>query len=91
MTEQRKEVRIDTVSKQESGPKNQERTVELCFKEKGSNPPVCGVHKVCLVRRETSLDRLGPFLGRITCFICPVSELVVHDPDENRPDWRWRE
>jgi hypothetical protein len=59
--------------------------VERCLKEKDSNPPICGVHKVRLVRDETPIDPLAPFMGRISCLICPVSELVVIDSDENRP------
>jgi hypothetical protein len=86
MTEQPKEVRIDAVNEQDSGPKNQKRTVERCFKEKDSNPPVCGVHKVSLVEGETPIDPLAPHLGRINCLICPVSGFVVLDSDENGPD-----
>jgi hypothetical protein len=59
--------------------------VERCFKEKNSNPPNCGVHKVLLQRGEALIDRLAPYLGRITCLICPISELVVHDSDEYEP------
>jgi hypothetical protein len=58
---------------------------EQCFKLKESNPPICGVHKVPLIRRETPIDPLAPSLGRISYLICPTSELVVHDSDENRP------
>jgi hypothetical protein len=62
-----------------------ELMAEQCFKLQYSNPPICGVHNVPLIRRETPIDPLAPRLGRISYLICPTSELVVHDPDENRP------
>ena len=58
---------------------------EQCFKLRDSNPATFGVHKVHLVRRETPIDPLAPSLERISYLICPTSELVVHDSDENRP------
>jgi hypothetical protein len=32
---------------------------ERCFKEKNSNPPACGVHKVQLVQGRTPIDPLA--------------------------------
>ena len=57
---------------------------ERCFKKKDSSPPSCGVHNVLLVFGETAIDPLAPYLGRVNCFICPISELVVHDSDGNQ-------
>ena len=85
MTEQHNEVSVDAVNEQELGTKNRKPMVKRCFKEKDSNLPICGVHNVPLIRRETPIDSLAPRLGRISCLICPTSELVVHDSDENRP------
>jgi hypothetical protein len=58
---------------------------ERCFRKKDSNPPLCGVHNVCLVRSETPIDPLAPYLGRLTCLICPISEMVVLDSDGDQP------
>jgi hypothetical protein len=55
---------------------------EQCFKKKGSNPPVCGVHNVPLVQNRISIDPLAPGLGHITCFRCPVSHAIVLDVEE---------
>ena len=56
-----------------------------CFKAKGTNPPVCGVHNVRLVQSETPIDPLAPHLGRIASLICPVSRFVVLDSDGDEP------
>lgn len=58
---------------------------EWCFKEKNSEPPICGVHKVPLYQSKTPIDRLAPFIGHVSCLICPISELVVLDSNENEP------
>ena len=52
---------------------------EQCFREKDSNPPVCGAHKVQLVLGESPIDPLAPHLGRVSVLICPISKLVVDD------------
>ena len=59
--------------------------VEGCFKEKDSNPPICGVHNVLLKRGVALIDPLAPFLGLITCLICPVSRFVVLDSNGDEP------
>jgi hypothetical protein len=54
---------------------------ESCFKKKISDPPVCGVHNVAIAQRTISIDSNAPELGRITCYICPVSRAVVREGD----------
>lgn len=56
-----------------------EPMAEHCFRKKDSNPPLCGVHNVLLVEGEASIDPLAPYLGSVTCLICPISRLVVLD------------
>ena len=55
---------------------------ERCFLEKGSEPPMCGVHKRALVRAEIPIDAQAPQLGRIPCFRCPVSGIVLKDEEK---------
>jgi hypothetical protein len=55
---------------------------EQCFKKKGSNPHVCGVHNVPLVQNRISNDPLAPRLGHITLLRCPASHAVVPDVEE---------
>jgi hypothetical protein len=50
---------------------------ERCFRKKGSDPPLCGVHNVGLVLSKIRHDLLVPYIGHVTCLICPVSQLVV--------------
>jgi hypothetical protein len=57
---------------------------QRCFKEKDSDPPTCGVHKVPLVASDTPIDPLAPHLGRVASLICPVSKLVVQDSSANQ-------
>jgi len=52
---------------------------EQCFNKKGSNPPVCGVHNVALETGLIPIDVNAPCLGRISCYVCPVSQIVVPD------------
>jgi hypothetical protein len=51
----------------------------FCFQNKGSNPPVCGVHKAALVRTQVTIDPNAPQIGQITCFRCPISRNVVQE------------
>ncbi len=51
-----------------------------CFRKKGSNPPVCGVHQVPLVPVTVAIDHNAPHLGQVPCYMCPVSRQVVPDP-----------
>ena len=53
--------------------------MEKCFSKKGSNPPVCEVHKVAVVRKRVAIDPYAPALGSVTCILCPVSRAVVRE------------
>jgi hypothetical protein len=50
-----------------------------CFLKKDSNPPLCGVHNLPVTRESIPIDPDVPDLGRITCFVCPVSRKVLSD------------
>ena len=52
---------------------------ERCFKKKGSDPPVCGVHKGRLIESRVPIDANAPYLEEITCLMCPVSKGVTLD------------
>ena len=53
--------------------------VKPCFKTKGSNPPVCGIHRVPLARRQSSeIPSLSKFAD-FAFYVCPVSGYVVRD------------
>lgn len=51
----------------------------LCFREKDSYPPVCGIHNVALVESKLPIDQNAPHLGYVTGYVCPVSGQVVMD------------
>jgi len=56
-----------------------------CFKKKGSDPPVCGVHNVPLILRQSLEDSVLSKLGDFAFFVCPVSGYVVRDsPPQKR-------
>jgi hypothetical protein len=52
-----------------------------CFRKKESTPPACGLHDVVLEQRMIAIDENAPYLGRVTCFVCPVSNSVVEDAE----------
>ena len=52
-----------------------------CFRKKESNPPACGLHDVELEQRVIAIDENAPYLGRVTCFVCPASDSVVEDTE----------
>jgi hypothetical protein len=52
---------------------------EPCFKKKSTNPPVCGVHDVTLIQHLVSIEQNAPGLGKIVCYRCPVTGVVVSD------------
>ena len=56
-----------------------------CFRKKESNPPACGLHNVALEERVVAIDENAPYLGRVTCFVCPVSDAVLGDTDVSHP------
>ncbi len=51
----------------------------VCFKEKGSDPAICGVHRTPLIACEDLVDPSAPGLGVITCLKCPASGRIVLD------------
>jgi len=52
---------------------------EPCFKTRDSNPPVCGVHNLPLVKFQVAIDMNAPELGMVDCFICSVSHTVARE------------
>ena len=52
-----------------------------CFREKDSNPSACGVHNVALVQSTIPIDENAPYLGQVTCWICPVGGTVLQDSE----------
>jgi hypothetical protein len=49
----------------------------LCMQKKDSNLPLCAMHNVPLKQDRISIDPNAPALGRITCYVCPISNSVV--------------
>jgi hypothetical protein len=56
-----------------------------CFRKKESNPPACGLHNVTLEHRVIAIDENVPLLGRVICFVCPVSGSVLGDAEVSHP------
>jgi hypothetical protein len=56
-----------------------------CFIKKGSNPTVCGVHKVRLIERQSVENRVLSRLGDFVFFVCPMSGEVLNDPPTGAP------
>ena len=52
---------------------------EQCFRKKGSNPPVCGVHNVPLVNKQLPAEFIASGYKGFTFFVCPVSGEVLND------------
>jgi hypothetical protein len=50
-----------------------------CYTKNISNPLICGVHNVAIVQRQILIDSNAPGLGRVTCYMCPVSRAVVRE------------
>lgn len=50
-----------------------------CFRKKNSNPPVCGVHNVPLVRKRLPNEMIGAGYKGLIFFVCPVSGDVFND------------
>jgi len=51
----------------------------LCFIKRNSYPPACAVHDAVLVRETLPIDANAPYLGQVTCYVCPVSRNVPLD------------
>jgi CheY-like chemotaxis protein len=58
-------------------PSRRNQMVQQCFSRDGSDPPVCAVHKVRVVQKQIPIDPNAPALGRVTCNLCPVSQMVI--------------
>jgi hypothetical protein len=50
-----------------------------CTRKKGSEPPVCDVHNVLLVRKELSAPMIAEGYKGFTFLVCPVSGKVLDD------------
>lgn len=52
---------------------------EPCSIKKDSNPPVCGVHNVRLIRKQLPDEMIASGYKRFTFLACPVSGAVLND------------
>ena len=59
---------------------------ERCFKEKDSNPLICGVHKVPLVRKQLPFELTAAGFKAFTFLVCPVSGEVLTDETAHSQD-----
>ena len=50
-----------------------------CTRKKGSEPPVCDVHNVPLVRKDLSAEMIAAGYAGFTFLVCPVSGTVLDD------------
>jgi len=50
-----------------------------CFKKEGSNPPMCGIHNVPLVKATLPIDANSLHIGSVTCYVCPESHRVADE------------
>ena len=55
---------------------------EQCFKKKLSNPPVCGVHNVPLIKAKLPYEFLAAGFKGSTFLVCPVGGEVLTDGAE---------
>jgi hypothetical protein len=51
----------------------------LCFWNRNSLTPMCGVHNAALVKTIVQVDNVAPHLGQISCYICPKSGRVLQE------------
>jgi hypothetical protein len=65
---------------------------EPCFKKKDSNPPVCGVHNVALVRKQLPEGMVASGYKALTYLSCPVSGQVLNEEasSQGNPDTKSR-
>jgi hypothetical protein len=59
---------------------------EQCFIKIGSKPPVCGVHNVGLLKRQSSEDSIASKFGDFSFLVCPVSGQILNDATTNYTD-----
>lgn len=53
--------------------------IKPCVWKKGSDPPVCEVHDVKLVRKELPAEMIAAGYKGFTFLVCPVSGAVLDD------------
>ncbi len=51
-----------------------------CFMKKDSNPPICGVHNVPLVKKQLPNEMVAAGYKGFTYLVCPVTGAVLNDP-----------
>lgn len=52
---------------------------ERCFRMKGSNPPIWGVHNVPLVQEQLPADMIASGYKALTFLVCPTSGQVLNE------------
>jgi hypothetical protein len=50
-----------------------------CFRKVGSNPPICGVHNVQLVRKELPDEMVAAGYKGFTFLVSPVGGIVLNE------------
>jgi hypothetical protein len=50
-----------------------------CVQKTIMNVPYCAQHNVRLKQEQIPIDSNAPGLGRISCFVCPISQSVVRE------------
>jgi hypothetical protein len=48
--------------------------------KKDSNPPICGVHNVPLVKKQLPNEMVAAGYKGFTYLVCPVTGAVLNDP-----------
>jgi hypothetical protein len=57
---------------------------QWCFKQKDTNPPICGIHKVLLTRKQLPDELIASGYKAFTFLMCPVSGQVLNDDEESK-------
>jgi hypothetical protein len=57
---------------------------EKCFKKEDSEPPVCGVHDVPLIKRQLPEEMIAVGYKFLTFLACPVSGAVLNDDKKRK-------
>jgi hypothetical protein len=64
---------------QQAHPDRETPMQVLCMQKKDSSMPLCNMHNVALKQQQIAIDSNAPSLGRITCYVCPISRSVVRE------------
>jgi hypothetical protein len=59
-------------------------SVVACIRKAGSNPPVCGVHNVKLVRKQLPAELIAVGYKGSTFLVCPVSGSALNDTEKHK-------